>query len=502
MLDPMRAPRRRLAPPLAAALAATALLAPPSSANNGVALLANSARSYGRGGAETAVGDDALTSPSNPATIMESGRLRVDGSLTTAFERVRTTTAFEDSLDTNLIGIPFPALGAIWDPFADDPTEEVPDPAPSRGRIAFALWQPIGLVISPSVSFAGQVNDWLSIGVSVQPLITYLNLTIVGTAGAGEPGAEPDFLPNGTVRIHRDAGGEKDPPEVLTDSSGDPVTWADIFRLANGVGFDPTAVQAKPILELDVRETTGFGIMGQIGAFARPHPDLGIGLSLRSPGVVFEPRGKAFVDLSGAVDAIRANPQVGQLLDAAFDTYLPAGGRNGYEAEYDLKGSNIVLPWAIFLGIAWRPVDDVLVAADARFISWTDASGEIKLTGQRGSNADFNEINGGPGITYTVEIEWKDQIVLAGGVAWSPLDWLALRCGWNYGRNPMSKDFLLGNSLGTEHHATVGAGFLLGSLTLDLAYVYGLPYQVDYGAVSQRSTSEQHFFVVGAGYRF
>jgi len=498
-------PRPRALAATTVALAISTIAAAEARANNGVALISASTKSYGRGGAEAAIGDDALTQPSNPATIMEStSRLRIDGSLTLATERVRTTTLFKDEVETNVLGAPFPSAGIVWDPLAADPTEENPTPAPSRVRVGFVLWQPIALAFSPSISFAGQVNDWLSLGVMISPLITYLNLTITGTAGGGSSSGEPDFLPNGSVFVHRDAAGNPLPggPEPFDAGTGTQVTWADIFRVANGVGFDPSVAPPKPNLIIDIVGTTGFGIQGQIGALAKPAPDLAIGLSLRSPGVIFSPKGTATVDLSGAIDAIRANPQIGALLDAALETYLPAGGSGGYEAEYDLEGSNIVIPWVATLGLSWRPHRDVLLATDLKWIAWTSASGEITLEGQKGSNADFNEINGGAGIDYTVELEWDDQFVIAVGAVWSPIDWLALRVGYNYGRNPVSKDFLLGNSIGTEQHLTFGAGFLVGNWELDLAYIYGLPYQVEYSEVSQASTSEQHILVLGCGYRF
>ena len=94
------------------------------------------------------------------------------------------------------------------------------------------------------------------------------------------------------------------------------------------------------------------------------------------------------------------------------------------------------------------------------------------INDQNGNNEDFNEINGGRGIDYTVELDWKDQFVVAVGTAVAVNEWLVLRAGYNYANNPISEDFILGNSIGTEEHLTAGAGVVLGPWDLDIAYMY------------------------------
>ena len=213
------------------------------------------------------------------------------------------------------------------------------------------------------------------------------------------------------------------------------------------------------------------------------------------------PKGQGSIDLGPAVDALQANPQVGQVLTAAFTTYLPDGGSKGYKADYDVEATSLKFPGSISLGSAFTPLPGWLLALDLSYINWAGASSRIKIKANKGTNADFNEINGGPGLDYTVLIDWRDQIVVAAGTAVAPTDWLVFRGGLNYGRNPMDEEFLIGNSLGTEAHATLGVGFHLGHWDLDVAYMYGLPKTV--GDVRfTRSTSEQHFLYFGVGYRF
>src|SRR3712207_9163223 len=62
---------------------------------------------------------------------------------------------------------------------------------------------------------------------------------------------------------------------------------------------------------------------------------------------------------------------------------------------------------------------------------------------------------------------------------------------FNYGRNPLDDEFLVGNSLGTEMHASLGGSYVHGRWDFDVAYMYGLPYRVEQFGI--RSNSEQHF---------
>lgn len=485
----------------AAVLAAALALAPAAArANNGLALLGQGARSVGRGGAEVAVGGDVLASTSNPATLMEIPRIRIDGSVGALYERVRSTDRFEDDLATQFFA-PIPAIGVVWDPLGGGLGENGLPLPPSRLRLAFSAWQPVLLVFSPTVSVAAQATDTLAFGLSLHALLTRMSFTIRGRAGGDAVGAEPDFLPKGKVRIHRRPDGTPvDPPEPFDGGTGTPLGWDEIFLFGANTSADSGA--PPPTIEIELRNVTGAGLAGQIGVLFTPFPALAVGASWRSPGIVWNPHGEGKIDLSKAVKALEANPQVRELLDAALETYLPKAGRDGFAATYAVSSDSVLLPPVLAVGLAFAPLERLLFALDVKWIQWTVASSRIRLHGQRGSNADFNEINGGRSIDYTVRIDWEDQLVIAAGTAFAATDWLILRAGFNHGNNPISKDYLLGNSLGTEDHATAGLGFRLGGWDLDFAYVYGFPTRIRADAAAARSTSEQHWAFFSVGYQF
>jgi long-chain fatty acid transport protein len=79
-------------------------------------------------------------------------------------------------------------------------------------------------------------------------------------------------------------------------------------------------------------------------------------------------------------------------------------------------------------------------------------------------------------------LNWRDQYVIALGLAWDVTERTVLRAGYNYGRNPIPDDTLnplLPNI--AEHHLTAGAGHrLTGRWRMDVAVEYQLPHEVTY----------------------
>ena len=500
MLARMSRPAQRAILASVASLAVLLAAPPPAArANDGLHILSQSTKSLGRGETGVAVGNDVMTSIQNPATLTEIEDMRVDGNLGLFIDRTRSTSRFEDRVDVGVI--PIPAVGVGWDPFRPDAPDDGGPVLPSRARVALTFWQPLTLMISPSVSFAYRLTDTLSFGVSLQPILTVLNIQINAHAG-GDPTAPQDFIPEGKVFVHyRPDGTPVTPAQPFDAGTGTQVGWGEVFTLANNTsGPAPTA--PPPTTKINLQGVQGFGVGGQLGLFWQPLSEVAVGLSWRLPAGVFNVHGKAKIDLTEAIDAIKANPTIGQLLTAAFETYLPDRGLSGYKATYDAVGTNIVLPQILSLGTAVMPLPGWLLTLDLHYINWNAASSKITLKGSNGSNNDFNEINGGGGLTYVVKINWTDSFMIAAGTAISVTDNVVLRAGFSHCKNPMSSDFTLGSSLGTEDHATLGAGLVFTHWEFDVAYMYGLPTPVRVDAAQLRSTSEQHWIFFGVSYRW
>ena len=116
-------------------------------------------------------------------------------------------------------------------------------------------------------------------------------------------------------------------------------------------------------------------------------------------------------------------------------------------------------PPIINAGISIKPIKDLELTYDTRFINWTD----VKI-------AENSPDNGGFG--------WKDQWVFAVGSEYTTFkDKLKLRLGYNYGRSPIQRDVVFANALLpviVEHHLTTGFSYYITkALSMDFAWEHG-----------------------------
>jgi long-chain fatty acid transport protein len=111
-------------------------------------------------------------------------------------------------------------------------------------------------------------------------------------------------------------------------------------------------------------------------------------------------------------------------------------------------------PGVLTGGVAVRPLEMLLVAADVEWIDWASTNGaNLPAFSQNSSGAMPWNMN------------WSSQVVFKVGVQVTPLDWLALRAGFNYGKNPLDAGRAFENIAFpalAESHITLGAGFDLG----------------------------------------
>jgi len=124
-------------------------------------------------------------------------------------------------------------------------------------------------------------------------------------------------------------------------------------------------------------------------------------------------------------------------------------------------------PQELAFGIGVKPMDNLKVGMDIRWINWKNAKG------------------------YK-EFQWKDQWVIAFGGEFKPTQKLALRTGYNYGRSPIrggvkntAEDFqiavynLTAFPAITEHHITLGLGYeFTKNFSIDLAYKHAFKKKV------------------------
>ncbi len=175
---------------------------------------------------------------------------------------------------------------------------------------------------------------------------------------------------------------------------------------------------------------------------------------------------------------------------------------NRYE---DLK---LQQPQEVAFGVGVKPLENLKLGLDIRWIDWSGTNGY----------GDF---------------DWENQWVFAVGVEYTPIDNLALRAGWNYGKSPIrSKDNLPVNDQNNipdlaapfstysiywfnlvgfpaiaEHHLTLGLNWkVTPNFDIDLSYVYALSNTETAtaigGAAEVSAKMYQHSIGIGLNWSF
>jgi len=157
-------------------------------------------------------------------------------------------------------------------------------------------------------------------------------------------------------------------------------------------------------------------------------------------------------------------------------TYKRVFDSDGNGTFEDLK---LTQPQELAFGVGVKPMDNLKVGMDIRWINWKNAKG------------------------YK-EFQWDDQWVIGLGGEFKPTQKLALRAGYNYGKSPIRggvknlmnannipnfaapfSDFqiawfnLIGFPAITEHHITLGLGYeFTKNFSIDLAYKHAFNKKV------------------------
>lgn len=219
----------------------------------------------------------------------------------------------------------------------------------------------------------------------------------------------------------------------------------------------------------------GVSFGGNLALHVQPNEQWALGLAYRAP-MSLKVSGKARWD----------NPRAGR----------------GY-ASNRLRGT-MHLPDSIGVGVAYKPLVNLSLEADAVYTLWSRFS-------------DFNMyMKTNPGYWQNSDRDWKNSWTFSLSAEYMPVDWMALRLGFMYETSPMNvgnADYMLPSN--GRNYYTAGLGFFWGKWTLDLAYMYirnrvlsyteaaAKPAPDDHGVVAGSSTHPHaHNFGIGIGYRF
>ena len=106
-------------------------------------------------------------------------------------------------------------------------------------------------------------------------------------------------------------------------------------------------------------------------------------------------------------------------------------------------------------GIAYRVTDRLLIDADLRWLDWSAAMRNLRL-----SASGPNRLGAPASLASSSALNWRNQVVLSVGAAYELSPDLTMWAGYNYGPDPIPSSTLnpLLAAIG-EHHLTAGVGW-------------------------------------------
>jgi long-chain fatty acid transport protein len=137
----------------------------------------------------------------------------------------------------------------------------------------------------------------------------------------------------------------------------------------------------------------------------------------------------------------------------------------------------LALPCEIGFGLAWKPAASLLLALELNWLNWADS---LKTSTLRATAPNIPAAP--PVLQNTASLNWRNQTVVALGLAYSLNDDTTLLAGYNYGRNPIPSQTttpLLAAI--TSNHLTFGVERRVSrEWTAVVGVEYDLPTQVTY----------------------
>ena len=319
--------------------------------------------------------------------------------------------------------------------------------------------------IIPTLGFIYPLNDRLSLG-----------LGVVGVSGMGV-----------------DYGADLFASKTLTSYMNLRVAPAASYKISDQLAVGVAANLMYATMEWDVTSSMGavphdstgaFGFGATIGLTYKPIKDLTVGLAYETKSFF----GNFEWDI----------PQHDVLVNPGPPPVMGTvpGGTDSLDFDQ---------PQVITLGASYRVVEPLLVAADVEWINWSATNGK-----------DQPEFTNDTNLTGASRwnMNWSDQVVVKVGAEYAATKELKIRAGYNYGKMPLDEKRSFENiafPAVSEHHVTLGAGYDIGKLTVNVAGVWSPEAKLSYTnpapsmsdpIMSYETKMSQIALDLGVGYKF
>lgn len=226
----------------------------------------------------------------------------------------------------------------------------------------------------------------------------------------------------------------------------------------------------------------GYGYAGKVGVVYRANDQLTLGLTYHSKS--------ALSDLKATNAAM------------SFQLNIPGMGAMAQTLVGEMKVNNFEWPAMLGAGIAYRPNERWLIAADVREIFWASVMKQFSMT-FTASSAASNGSFAGQTLNAALFQEWRDQMVGQIGAAYQATDRFTLRFGGALSSDPIPSKYL--NCLfpaTIEKHLTIGCGWKIDErASVDFSFTHGFEVS-DTNGYGIRITHSQNNAQLMYSYRF
>jgi long-chain fatty acid transport protein len=196
-------------------------------------------------------------------------------------------------------------------------------------------------------------------------------------------------------------------------------------------------------------------------------------------------RGYAFGPKVGLLAKVSPNARLGVAYTAPISADMKHGrlATNqsaiglGTVTYRDVTATGINLPTEVGVGYAVDVTPHLLLSLEADWIDWSNAVDTATLTARQPDNP-----GAAPTVVLVADHKWRDQYVVAAGLAYAPSAEWTFYAGYNQARNPIPPDHLTPLLAAiAERHATAGLSHRLGAHWRVLAALeYTLGNEVTY----------------------
>lgn len=198
----------------------------------------------------------------------------------------------------------------------------------------------------------------------------------------------------------------------------------------------------------------GYGYAGKLGLIYQASPQLTLGLTYHTKSALSD------LKASGA--------------QMSFQLNVPGMGAMAQTLTGEMKVNNFEWPAMLGAGLAYRPNEKWLLAADIRQIYWASVMQQFAMT-FTASAATSNGPFAGQQLNATLFQNWDDQFVGQLGAAYEATDKLTLRFGAAFSTDPIPDKFL--NCLfpaTIERHLMAGFGWKFDERSsFDFSFTHG-----------------------------